>query len=147
MKSKIVFTLERDEDGYPPISIEMLNAVPLEGGLFQIENAPFFVRDISFHDVVRASSTTAQGQFRFEGVIRPSSFTSLSIIILDASMDVFLMDLLRGLQCVIEYGEFGAYRILAVAVPSTTDYDTLRVQPQSLEDKKLISFSELAVAN
>lgn len=35
------------------------------------------------------------------------------------------MDLLRGLDCVIKYGEFGVYRVLGVAVPSATDYASL----------------------
>ena len=147
MTAKIHFRLEPDQDGFPPISVEMLNATPLGDGLFRIENAPFFVREISFNDVVRASSTKQQGQYRYEEVVQPSEFTSLSIIILDSSMNTLLLDLLRGLKCVIEYGEFGVYRVLAVAVPSTVDYESLRRRLQALEDNKLLSFSELAVSN
>jgi uncharacterized protein DUF4265 len=143
---KVVFHLEQDEDGYPPIAVEMLNAQTLEDGVFQIQNAPFFTENISYNDIVKALPTDVPDQFRFDEVVEQSGFTSLSIIILDSSMDAFLMDLLRGLDCVIEYGEFGAYRVLAVAVPDTTDYVSLREQLQSIEDRELISFAELAVS-
>ena len=143
---KVVFHLEQDEDGYPPIAVEMLNARTLENGTFQIQNAPFFTENISYNDIVKASPTDVSEQYRFDEVVEQSGFTSLSIIILDSSMDTFLMDLLRGLDCVIEYGEFGVYRVLAVAVPDTTDYASLREQLQSIEDRELISFAELAVS-
>ncbi|MBP7370379.1 MAG: DUF4265 domain-containing protein [Arenimonas sp.] len=145
MTIKVVFQLERNEDGYPPIAVEMLNAKALGGGLFLIQNTPFFTENVSYHDVVKASATDVQGQQSFDELVEQSDFTALSIIILDESMDTFLMDLLRGLSCVIEYGEFSVYRVLAVAVPATTDYATLRGVLQSLEDRELISFSELAV--
>jgi hypothetical protein len=143
---KVVFHLEQNEDGYPPIAVEMLNARMLENGTFQIQNAPFFTENISYSDIVKASPTDVPEQYRFDEVIEQSSFTSLSIIILDLSMETFLMDLLRGFDCIIEYGEFGVYRVLAIAVPDTTEYAPLREQLQSLEDRELISFAELAVS-
>jgi hypothetical protein len=145
MTSKVIFQLEQDDDGFPPIAVELLNATSLGGGLFQIQNAPFFTKNISYNDVVKALPTEVSEQYQFEEVIEQSRFTSLSIIILDSSMDKFLMDLLRGLDCVIEYGEFGVYRMLAVAVPDTTNYASLREQLESLEDRELLSFAELAV--
>src|SRR3546814_18569183 len=38
--AKVLFQLEQDEDGFPPIKVEMINAAPLGDGLFKIENAP-----------------------------------------------------------------------------------------------------------
>jgi len=146
MTIKVLFQLERDEDGFPPVAVEMLNASPCGVDLFQIQNAPFFVTNVSYNDVVRAVPTEIVGQFQFESVVERSEFTALSIIIFDAEMDTFLMDLLRGLGCVIEYGEFGVYRVLAVAVPSTTDYRSLSEQLMGLEHQELISFAELAVS-
>jgi hypothetical protein len=145
MTSKMIFQLETDEDGYPPISVEMFNVSELGNGLFRVQNAPFFAANISYNDVVRAAPTDVAGQCQFEEVVEPSQFTSVSIIILDSTMDDFLMDLLRGLNCIIEYGEFGVYRVLAVAVPGTADYSSLREKLQLLENKELISFAELAV--
>lgn len=142
--SKILFRLERNNDGFPPISVESLNADALGDGLFRIKNTPYFTKNVSYDDIVRASEYAAPDQFQFELVTEPSDFTSISIIILDESMDTILMDTFRGHDCVIEYGEFGAYRVVAVAIPGEADYDFLRNELQSFENKGLISFAELA---
>jgi hypothetical protein len=144
---KIAIPLECNEDGYPPIQYELLNATAISANSFRIDNAPFFAPNISYNDIVRARQSSIPEQFDFVELIEGSTFTSISIIILDASMDVFLMDLLRGLNCVIEYGEFGKFRVLAVAVPASTDYSQLRIQLEHLETKSMISFAELAIAS
>lgn len=142
---KVAFQLEQNEDGYPPVALETLNASDLGGGLFKIENAPFFAESIAYGDVVAARASTS-GSCAFDKVVERSTFTSLSILILQEGMDVLLMDLFRGKDCVIEYGEFGDFRVLAVAVPKTCDYAALRATLQTLEDDDQISFAELAVA-
>ena len=144
MNIKVIFKLEMSEEGFPPVSFEFLNAEVLEGGLFRIKNAPFFVANISYDDVVEVVESDVAGQYQFETVVEQSTFTSVSIILLDESVDSHLMEMLRGQDCVIEYGEFGVYRLLAVAVPESTDYAALRTELQSLEDRQLISFAELA---
>src|SRR3546814_1154913 len=100
--AKVLFQLEQDEDGFPPIKVEMINAAPLGDGLFKIENAPFFTSNISYNDVVKESPTVVSEQYKFEEVVEQSQFAALSIIIMDESMDSFLMDLFRGLGCVID---------------------------------------------
>lgn len=145
-KAKIIFLLESDENGFPPIRAETINASRLPSGQFEIENAPFFVENVSFGDIVEASLTDDATCFMFDRVVEKSQFTSLSIIILDQDMDAFLMTFFRGLDCVLEYGEFGVYRVLAVAVPPTANYRAIRVELARLEDQGLISFAELAVA-
>jgi hypothetical protein len=144
---KIAFPLEVDEDGFPPIKVELLNATQLSQRTFRIENAPFFTPNISFGDVVGAEASGPNSQLQFTTVLDPSEFTSISVILLDPAMDTFLMDLLRGLGCVLEYGEFDVYRVLAVAVPASTDYASLRAQLTSLEADSKLSFAELAVGH
>lgn len=145
-KVKIAFQLEQDRDGFPPIAVELLNATQLEKDLFRLENAPFFAREHSYGDTVRASPTDIEGQYLFESDVETSSFTSIAIILLDGEMNTFLMDLFRGHHCVIEYGEFGSHRMLAVAVPATDDYAALRRQLMALEEQGKLSFAELAVS-
>lgn len=147
MTAKIIFTLERNKDGFPPIAHELINATVISDNIFRIENAPFFASNISYHDIVKASTSEVAGQYQFVSLVEGSTFTSISIIILDIAMDVFLMDLLRGLDCVIEYGEFGNYRILAVAVPASSNYKSLRERLVILEAQSKLSFAELAIAN
>lgn len=147
MKHKIIFKLECDDEGYPPIEYELLNATNISEDNFRIDNAPFFVSNVSYHDIVQACESEVPGQYYFVKLIQESTFTSISVIIIDREMDVFLMDLFRGLNCVIEYGEFGSLQILGVAVPASTDYQKLRVQLEFLELQSKLSFSELVVAH
>lgn len=50
-KVKIIFSLEKDEYGYPPFSEESVWGKLYQGN-YIIENIPFFVYDISLQDVV-----------------------------------------------------------------------------------------------
>ena len=132
-------------DGYPPIAVELLNATPISDGVFRLDNAPFFASEVSYGDLVRASPTDVEDQYLFDELVEGSDFTSISIILLDSTMDSFLMDLLRGHHCVIEYGEFGRLRMLAVAIPATENYSGLRRQLTELERLGKLSFAELAI--
>lgn len=143
---KIAIQLDRNEDGFPPISIELLNADQVSDDTFRIRNAPFFAPNVAYQDLVRARPSSVVGQFDLLELVESSPFTCISIILLDTTLDQFMMDLLRGMGCVIEYGEFGAYRVLAVAVPPAADYVSLRATLDDLEAGELISYSELCVA-
>ena len=74
---EIWFRLTKDVDGYPKSKIwEQLLAVPLEEAedYFRIESVPFFIRDISRGDVVRARTVSnpeiAEGEvFEFDRVV------------------------------------------------------------------------------
>ncbi len=142
---KIAFVLDQNEDGFPPIRVELLNAVTAADGTYEIKNAPFFTPNIAYGDIVRATCTDVANQYDFAELVKGSTYTSLSIIILDASIDTAVMNLLRGKDCVIEYGEFGVYRVLAVAVPIETDYSPLRSQLLELQNDNKLSLAELAL--
>ena len=144
--AKVAFQLEPDGDGHPPIAVELLNATPIGDGVFCLDNAPSFAPEVAYGDVVRARPTDIEDQHLFDELVEESGFTSISIILLDSAMDSFLKDLLRGHQCVIEYGEFGKFRMLAVAVPATENYSNLRRQLTELEGQGKLSFAELAIA-
>jgi hypothetical protein len=51
---KIVFSLEQDEDGYPPVKTESLWAKPKADGSFELDNTPFYAQGISRKDIVAA---------------------------------------------------------------------------------------------
>lgn len=58
------------------------------------------------------------------------------------------MDLLRRMNCVIEYGEFGAIRMIALGVPPSMRRDevlAIRNQLDSLEQQGHLSYTELVV--
>ena len=83
---KVLFDLKKDGDGYPPADTERLWAEPLGNNLFKIDNVPFFVKGISCEDVVEASSDT-EGELRYRSLVRPSSHSTLRVILFRESPD------------------------------------------------------------
>jgi hypothetical protein len=138
---KIEFPLEV-EDGYPPISVESLNARQIEDCQFELLNTPFFAKNVAYGDVVTAA-THQDGRWIFESCRKVSGFKAISIILFDDSLDIELLDLLRGLQCVIEYGEFGRLRMVAVGVPESVDYIPIRNSLDGYEQLGKLSYAEL----
>jgi hypothetical protein len=142
MKTEKIDFLLDVKDGFPPISVERINAKFCGDGMYELENTPFFAPETAFGDIVTAS-LTPHGRLQFDSCVRPSSYKSISIIILDESMDRELMDDLRGRDCVIEYGEFGVFRMLAVGVPPATDYVAIKALLDKHELDGKISYAEL----
>jgi hypothetical protein len=142
MTPKVKFRIEQD-DGFPPIRAELLNATPLPGGHFRLENAPYFAQGASYHDIVQAAETGLPGVYEFIRVVERSDFIGLSIILLDDAVDARLDAALDGKECIVEYGEFSGYRVVAVAVPPEADYMALKSQLSELEHLDLISLAEL----
>ena len=141
---KILFGLEPDEDGYPPIGSESLNAIACEDGRYRLDNTPFFVEGVSLGDVVEAVKSVGSA-LNFKRVHTQSSNTSLSIILLDADVRESLVRYLEGMDCYCEYGEFPTMEALAVSVPATAPYADVTGHLEELEDRGLISYAELAL--
>ena len=53
---KVRFRLERDEDGWPPAESEGLWAVPVGGGVYRIDNSPWFAQDVAADDHFRVEA-------------------------------------------------------------------------------------------
>lgn len=142
---KVVFRLEPDGGGFPPVSFESLISTELSDGEFRLENSPFFVREISYGCVVHATPLAEQGCYEFERVVALSDFTSISIILLDRAVDDVLKNLFKARDCIVEYGEFGKLRMFAVAIPSAGNYPDIRERLVSLEESGQLSFAELGL--
>ena len=75
---RVVFELEPDEHGWPPVSTERMWAMELGGGQYKIDNIPFYVRGVSSGDIVSASSK--DDILYFDKVIQDSEHCTLRII-------------------------------------------------------------------
>ena len=52
----VIFPLEVDVDGWPPVSAERVWAFDLGDGRFRIDNPPWFVRNLAVGDIVEAQA-------------------------------------------------------------------------------------------
>ena len=79
---KILFTLEQDEDGYPPISVESVWARKTPDNFYEIDNISFYVRGISYKDVVNAERDD-EGALYFKSVVRRAGHSTVRVIVSD----------------------------------------------------------------
>lgn len=145
---KIVFELEIDEDGFPPVGTESLNARAAGTG-FVLDNTPFFATGVALGDRVEALHIPGSaGGFTFVRVIEASTTKAISIIFLDEECKDAVFQELKRRGCYCEYGEFGAnagLQMLAVAVPESCDYATVSGYLGPYESNDQLSVAELAI--
>ncbi|MEZ4317125.1 MAG: DUF4265 domain-containing protein [Myxococcota bacterium] len=146
--TKIVFPLDVDEDGFPPIGSESLNA-RREGTRFILDNTPFFVPGVALGDVVEAvPAPSGSGKYDFVRVVTPSTNKALSIIFLEFGIKDAVCDELRARGCFCEWGTFGrggTLLMLAVSVPDSCSYPSIADFLDRYERDDRLSYAELAV--
>jgi hypothetical protein len=138
---KIHFAIEV-VDGFPPIGVETLNARICDDGTFEIMNTPFFVKEVAYGDIVNAQ-LSVEGRLEFVSCAKPSNYKAIAVILLSPDVRVQLIDDLRTKDCIIEYGEFPGCRMLAIAIPDTTDYAPIRSLLDKYEKSEILSYAEL----
>jgi hypothetical protein len=114
---KIVFSLPRDEDGYPPIACEALWAVSLPDGNFRIDNIPFYVCGISSGDEVNAERNE-RGDLEFRRLMRPSGNSVFRLFVSDANEHAEVRARFEQLGCKLEIDRKAG--LVAIEIPQHT---------------------------
>lgn len=117
-KQKMLYRLERDEDGYPPVSFEGLWVHPTGSGTVILDNIPFYAKGIAPGDEL-AIATAVEGEIWFETVVKAGGG---SVFRIHSANDI---DLLKIREELIELGasseiEQGA-QLIAVEISETTE--------------------------
>lgn len=113
---KLLFRLKRDPDGYPPVDVESVWAIPHADGSYVIDNIPFFARGVAVGDAVTAKEI--DGELFFEALVRPSGNSLIRIIVFDEVEVPKLCAELKALGCDVEtHGT-----LVAVDVPASISY-------------------------
>jgi len=139
---KIRFDLEQDEDGYPPFTVECVWAEPLGDGLFRIDNSPWYVRGVSWRDVVRATENP-EGDWDFVEVETYGGHSTIRVISMNktaADMES-LIEQLQSLGCSYE-SQGAANNIYSFDVPPNVDYRPIRRMLEKGEQAKIWGFEE-----
>ena len=77
---RVVFPLEVDADGWPPVGAERLWANALGDNRYEIDNVPWFVRDLAAHDIVRAVAPDEQSHPVFQQLETRSEHLTVRVI-------------------------------------------------------------------
>ena len=110
---EIWFPVKRDEKGYPKQPWEQLYAWPVGDG-FQIDNVPFFVKDIAVGDVV-AARPRETGWYQFDHVVRANGHSTFRIWLAQkASAAPTVIEKIRQMGC---QAELTLNRLIAIDAP------------------------------
>lgn len=110
---KVFFRIERDVDGFPPVAAEGVWARPTEGGLYVVDNIPFFARAATLGDTVAVE--TEGGRLWYRATVHASANSLLQVLTLTSEVVEEVVTLLRRLGCSLERDATG--QLLAVNVP------------------------------
>jgi len=110
---KIIFPLERDEDGYPPADLESLWGLTLNDNLFQIDNIPFFIKGISLKDVVAVQKV--ESDLYFKEIVQASGHSTVRVIVFDDKQIQPLRQSLRDYGCSNELSHLSV--LISVDIP------------------------------
>jgi len=110
---KIIFPLERDEEGYPPADLESLWGRSLANNLFQIDNIPFFVRGVSCEDIVAVQAIGKD--LYFKEIVHTSGHSTVRIIVYDENQTQPLRQSLRDYGCSSELSHIST--LISVDIP------------------------------
>jgi hypothetical protein len=114
---KVNFRVEQDSDGYPPVSVESLWAKPV-GSHFEIDSVPFFTREATVADLVRAVPDSS-GTLWFDGIEHRSLRSLIRVVFFERDCQDLVATRLRELGCSVE--RMTEFNLLAVDVPSEVD--------------------------
>ena len=119
---KILFRLERDSDGFPPVDVEGLWAEELGDGGFVIDNIPFFTRQVALGDLVETQEIDNETFYRLTRVKSKNSL--LRVILFNNHDPSMLRSDLAHLGCSTELGHPAS--LIAVNIPPTTNIADVR---------------------
>jgi hypothetical protein len=119
---KVFFRLEKDKDGYPPVEVESLWAIPREDG-FELDNIPFYARGVALGDVVKVEKAE-DGGLEFTEVVRRGGHSCYRIWLLKKRPDdpQFTFEELKDLGLRVE---MDLNHVMAIDVPPNVSLESV----------------------
>ncbi|WP_081426063.1 DUF4265 domain-containing protein [Sorangium cellulosum] len=109
----LVFPLERDEEGYPPVDYERVWVTLVDENSAIIDNIPFFCRDVALGDTVRYQAGDGD-ELLYVSMIKRSGNSLLRVLYYENDPSE-LRKLLEELGCETELD--ASHNLIAVSVP------------------------------
>ena len=135
---KVVFALEKDEDGYPPMPTESLWCKRTGDGLARVDNIPFFATGVSLRDVVRVHDV--DGASHFVEVVERAGHSTLRVMLLVDGKVALMRGNLAKLGCVLELSPLEA--LFSLDVPPETPYAPIVAYLTRMSAGSTLAFEE-----
>jgi hypothetical protein len=141
-RKKMLFRLPTaDEEGWPPATIEGIWVVPRGDRDYQVDNIPFFVKGVSWLDIV--TGTMKNGELWFEKVAAWGGHRTLRVIVFDASQMATVLADLHTLGCGSEVSHLP--QLAAVDIPPKIDPAPVRALLRAGREKGTMDYEEANV--
>ena len=128
--ARVVFELDVDTDGWPPVGSERVWAFDLGNDRYRIDNVPWFVSNIAVGDIVRAIAPDNNSNPVFVGVLQPSNHVTVRVICFRAGP--LRGDLQRVIDAFIPLGVYAEgvnhYGMVALDIPPSADLDAIHAR-------------------
>ena len=118
---KIKFVIKNIEDDWPPVKYENLWG-ERNGDSFRLKNAPFFIDNIAFDDIVQIQKLDGD-IFDIIKVIKPSQHSTIWIYVNSDNDIRLILEPIKALNCGIEGGAVDNY--YSINVPSSSVLEKL----------------------
>jgi len=132
----VIFELDVDEDGWPPVSAERVWARPLGDDTYRLENVPWFVYGVAEGDLVRAVAPSTDEWPVYQDTVRSSGNCTIRVIPLRsgalAGSQAAVLDLFAALGVTGEGA--GTYSLVALTVPPDADLGAVKTLLRQGED-------------
>lgn len=125
--------------------IESVWARPVTDG-YQIDNIPFYAREIALGDVVRATSDI-DGSLRFRSLVRPSGHSTVRLWFAKGKEKNVsaVREELRKMNCSSEQSDLP--RLIAIDIPATVKYEQVRKFFIDGEKTELFEYEEACLGS
>lgn len=144
---KVHFKVIPDQDGYPPFNSENLWCMRIDERRFRVDNIPFFVKGVSYGDVVSVAEDE-NGNLNFVEVIEERGHSTFRVIIND-ELDDQQPPEIRIRELAAELEELGCAtsispppELLAIDIPPTVSITKVQEMLSDGEARDLWSYEE-----
>lgn len=120
---KVNFHIKQDEDGYPPVKVESVWAKAISGGLYEVDNIPFFTRDATVGDRITVRKDE-YGNLWFREAAERSTHSLIRVVFFDRDCIEDVIKKLREIGCNTE--RMRPYNLVAVDVPDSVSLEAVQ---------------------
>ena len=138
-REKILFSLKKDEDGYPPFNYERIWAKPIEKNLWELDNIPFFATEVCNHDTILAEKDE-DGDLAFKRVENRGGHSTIRVYFNDEKYINSTREKLKTLGCSSEGSNIKS--LVAIDVPKDQDISRIRNFLEELHTQGIIDIDD-----
>jgi hypothetical protein len=139
---KIFFELNQEND-WPPYAVESMWGVHLDKDLYQLDNTPFYIRGVSYKDIVIAIKDT-EGILQFQKISKESGHSTIRVYLFNELDEELFIKQVNNLNCSIE--KFDSH-FFAIDIPPEIKLKCILDFLKNKEKENILEYEEGCLSN